>query len=216
MPKTQYFLPRWPAKISVSYRLWCLRIPKYRPGWLARFIYYGFNKINYIHWSISLSVWPPPLYMLTILYIYIDFFTSFYALFFLSFYQTYIYSHIMCLMIGMWRFAVVLLHMYLWCVLCFFNVLSCDYFVRNEINEHIYIYTVPLTKGWRRTGNKQATEPVMVKLIEAIWRHNGRMSEGSGQSYIFAKIMWSSYSVSFDHGHLFCATRGSGSRKVTK
>ena len=215
MPKTQYFLPRWPAKISVSYRLWCLRIPKYRSGWLARFIYYGFNKINYIHWSISLSVWPPPLYMLTILYI------SIFSRRFMhcSFYHfiKHIYIVTLC---ALWS---VCEDLPWYCYICtydvfnvFFNVLSCDYFVRNEINEHIYIYTVPLTKGWRRTGNKQATEPVTVKLIEAIWRHNGRMSEGSGQSYIFAKIMWSSYSVSFDHGHLFCATRGSGSRKATK
>ena len=70
-----------------------------------------------------------------------NFYTSFYALLFFSNFFLHVNSRNMYL-IGMWRFAVVFLHMYLWCVLCtlVFIVLSCDYFVRNgEIKEHIYI-----------------------------------------------------------------------------
>ena len=86
--------------------------------WLAKFIYYGFNKRNDIHWkayvgSLHHSIcWQ--------CYIYIWIFTcrfmhcSFYQNFFL-----YVNSRNMYL-IGMWRFAVVFLHMHLWCVLCSF------------------------------------------------------------------------------------------------
>ena len=111
--------------------------------WLAKLIYYGFSKINDIHWNISLGMWPPRLHMLTILYSY-GFYTSFLCTVLFIILSTFLY--IDSRNMHLFRYVKIccgILHVYLLCILCSFCCFTLLWSLcqkwRNK-RAYIYIY----------------------------------------------------------------------------
>ena len=111
-------------------------MPNKKLTWLAKLIYYGFKKRNYIHWK--------PVYVAsTTLYVDYAMYMNFVPVVLCTALFIKLFIHVnSCNMyiIGMWRFAVVFLHMYLWCVLCSFYCFILWLLFQKWRNKRAYIH----------------------------------------------------------------------------
>ena len=155
--------------------------------WLAKFIYYGFSKRNDIHWEAYVGSLHHSICWLCYIYefLHVVLCTALFVKFFLH-----VNSRNMCL-IGMWRFAVVFLHMYLWCVLCSFYCfilwLLCQK-LRNK-REYIYVYIYVCVCFWLGHTRKLFYRMELGYCGELAWVTAGQTPFNSSPAYMHQWIV---------------------------